>query len=171
VNEFRLLALGALFLQPLFLPVGEFRKAVAANTELDDMKGHVRGTICVTAKTQSRNCPQHPPHGKLSAIISKERSHMSFKKIILPAIAIAMMASAAGPAMAQNRFMDQAKEAANRRAENKAVREAEHPDAAPAATTASSATPKPAETTPAQTAPAPVEPAAPAAAPAPAPAQ
>lgn len=96
---------------------------------------------------------------------------MSFKKIILPAIAIAMMGAIAAPAMAQNRFMDQGKESANRRAENKAVREAEHPDAAPAAATASAATPKPAETTPAaQTAPAPAEPVAPAA-PAAAPAQ
>jgi hypothetical protein len=32
------------------------------------------------------------------------------------------------PAMAQNRFMDEAKEKAARRAENAAVREAEHPE-------------------------------------------
>lgn len=86
---------------------------------------------------------------------------MTFKKIILPAVAIALVAGAAtAPAFAQNRFMDEARDAANRRAENKAVREAEHPEA-PATTTASTATPKPAETTPAaQTAPA--APAAPA---------
>ena len=39
------------------------------------------------------------------------------------------------PALAQNRFMDEAKEKAARRAENKAVREAEHPDTTQTATT------------------------------------
>jgi hypothetical protein len=103
---------------------------------------------------------------------------MTFTRTIYAALSVAVIAGTfTAPAFAQNRFMDQAKESANRRAENKAVREAEHPDAvAPAAATASTATPKPAETTPAaQTAPvapvAPAAPAAPAAAPAPAPAQ
>jgi hypothetical protein len=129
------------------------------------MKGHVCGTIRVTAKIQSRNCPQSLPHGKIDANNIPGSAIMSFKKIVLPAIAFVVAASASAPAFAQNRFMDQAREAAERRAENKAVREVEHPEAAPAAATASAATPKPAETTPAaQTAPA--EPAAPAPAPA-----
>lgn len=96
---------------------------------------------------------------------------MTFNRIVYAALAAAVIAGATtAPAFAQNRFMDQGREAAERRAENKAVREAEHPETAPAAATASTATPKPAETTPAvQTAPA--EPAAPAAPAAPAPAQ
>lgn len=90
------------------------------------------------------------------------------RNIILPALIIALVAGGTtAPAFAQNRFMDEARYAANRRAENKAIREAEHPEeAAPAkpAATASTATPAPAETAPAaQSAPAaPAEPAAPA---------
>ncbi|HEY4077568.1 MAG TPA: hypothetical protein VGM26_11640 [Rhizomicrobium sp.] len=79
------------------------------------------------------------------------------RKSILPIAAIALIAGTyTAPAFAQNRFMDEAKAAADRRAENKAVREAEHPDTTkPAAATASTATPTPAETAPAaQTAPA-----------------
>ena len=39
------------------------------------------------------------------------------------------------PALAQNRFMDEAKERAARRAENAAIREAEHPETTRTATT------------------------------------
>jgi len=84
---------------------------------------------------------------------------MIAKTLILP-IAAVMAVAVASPSLAQNRWMDQAKEAQERRAENKAVREAEHPAPAPATTTASAATtgtatasasttPAPAETTPA----------------------
>jgi hypothetical protein len=80
------------------------------------------------------------------------------RKTILPIAAIALIAGTyTAPAFSQNRFMDEAKAAAERRAENKAVRDAEHPEQAakPAETTASTATPAPAETAPAaQTAPA-----------------
>jgi hypothetical protein len=41
---------------------------------------------------------------------------------------LALLALAIAPAMAQNRFMDEAREKAARRAENAAVREAEHPE-------------------------------------------
>ena len=61
-------------------------------------------------------------------------------------VALLLMSVSAVPALAQNRFMDQAKEAADRRAEHKAIREAENPG--PVAK---------------QAAPAPAEPAAPAA--------
>ena len=93
------------------------------------------------------------------------------KKIIL---AFAALALVAGPALAQNRFMDEAKANADRRAENKAVREAEHPEDQPAAKTAAApATPAPvtqAAAAPAPAAPAAATPAAPAAPAAPAPA-
>ena len=76
-------------------------------------------------------------------------------------IALLLLSVSAMPAFAQNRFMDQAKEAADRRAEHKAIREAENPEpvkkttaapaeaapaepAAPAPTAAASATPTPA---------------------------
>lgn len=91
---------------------------------------------------------------------------MTFTRTVYAALAAAVIAGCfTAPAFAQNRFMDQGREAAQRRAENKAVREAEHPETAPAAATASTATPKPAETAPAAQS-APAEPA-----PAPAPAQ
>jgi hypothetical protein len=88
------------------------------------------------------------------------------RTILIPALMIALIAGTTAPAFAQNRFMDEARDAANRRAENKAVREAEHPaeEAAPAkpAATASTATPAPAETAPAAQSAAPAAPAAPA---------
>jgi hypothetical protein len=96
------------------------------------------------------------------------------RKSILSIAAITLIAGTfTAPAFAQNRFMDEAKAAADRRAENKAVREAEHPDTAkPAATTASTAAPTPAETAPAaQTAPAQQPATAPAPAATPVPAQ
>jgi hypothetical protein len=92
---------------------------------------------------------------------------MEPKKFLCAAMMVAMVTGVSAPAFAQNRFMDEARDAANRRSENKAVREAEHPaeEAKPAATTtASTATPAPVETAPAaQSAPA-AAPAAPAAA-------
>jgi hypothetical protein len=45
--------------------------------------------------------------------------------MILPIMAVSLALTA--PAFAQNRFMEQAREAADRRAENKAIREAEYP--------------------------------------------
>ncbi|HVV28215.1 MAG TPA: hypothetical protein VHC40_09645 [Rhizomicrobium sp.] len=89
---------------------------------------------------------------------------MSFRKSVLPVFAIALIAGAyTAPALAQSRFMEEAKEAAERRAENDAVRKAEHPEAAkPATATASTATPAPAETAPAAQTAAPAAPAAPA---------
>jgi hypothetical protein len=81
---------------------------------------------------------------------------MEPKKILCAAMMVAMVTGISAPAFAQNRFMDEARDAANRRSENKAVREAEHPaeEAKPTAT-ASTATPAPVETAPAaQSAPA-----------------
>jgi hypothetical protein len=83
-----------------------------------------------------------------------------FRKIAV----ITLVLAVATPALAQNRFMDEAKANAMRRDENKAVRDAEHPEDASATKTAA----VPAPATPA--APAAAAPAAPAAAPA-APAQ
>ncbi len=74
-------------------------------------------------------------------------------------IALLLLSVSAMPAFAQNRFMDQAKEAADRRAEHKAVREAENPEPVKGTATAQAA-PAPAE--PAAPAPAPAAPAAPA---------
>ncbi len=77
--------------------------------------------------------------------------NMEIRKILSAATVLALLAGASAPAFAQNRFMDEARAAADRRAENKAVREAEHPveEARPATATASTATPAPAETEPA----------------------
>jgi hypothetical protein len=83
------------------------------------------------------------------------------KTTFLPLLTLAMIAGPfVTPAVCQNRFMDEAREQAQRRAENKAVREAEHPDA----TQTAKATQAPA----AQTAPAAAAPAASAASAAPA---
>lgn len=71
------------------------------------------------------------------------------------------------PALAQNRFMDEAKERAARRSENAAVREAEHPETTRTATTKEPDAQKPAGTQPAP-APADAQGAAPAQTPAPA---
>ena len=43
-------------------------------------------------------------------------------------VALLLISVSVIPAVAQNRFMDQAKEAADRRAEHKAIREAENPE-------------------------------------------
>ena len=40
MNKLGLLAFGALFLEALFLPIGQFCQAFAADAELDDVKGH-----------------------------------------------------------------------------------------------------------------------------------
>ncbi|MCX7282190.1 MAG: hypothetical protein NTX21_11825 [Alphaproteobacteria bacterium] len=72
-------------------------------------------------------------------------------------VALLLMGVSAVPAVAQNRFIDQAREAAERRSEHKAIREAENPEpvkktaaapaeAALAPTAAGSATPTPAPT-------------------------
>lgn len=50
-------------------------------------------------------------------------------------LSLLAMGLALTPAMAQNRFMDEAKEKAARRAENDAVRKAEHPETTQTATT------------------------------------
>ncbi len=64
-------------------------------------------------------------------------------------VALLLVSASAVPAAAQNRFMDQAREAAERRAEHKAIREAENPEPVKKAVAA-------------EAAPAPAEPAAPA---------
>ena len=101
---------------------------------------------------------------------------MNFGRKSIAALTLAIMAGAMVPALAQNPFMDRAKESAARRAENKAIREAEHPEPEPAAQTANAAkpvAPEVAPAAPAEAAAAPVAPAeaAPAAAAAPAPAK
>ena len=89
---------------------------------------------------------------------------MTLRKVALSIIAVAVAATAT-PARAQGRWGDQARDNADRRATNKAIRELENPQPEPAAAPAA----------PAQTAAAPAEPAAPANAtaanPTPAPAQ
>ena len=80
-------------------------------------------------------------------------------------VALLLVSASAFPAVAQNRFMDQAKEAAERRAEHKAIREAENPEPVKKTTAA------PAEAAPAEpAAPAPAPTAAASATPTPAPA-
>jgi len=76
-------------------------------------------------------------------------------------IALLLLSVSAMPAFAQNRFMDQAKEAADRRAEHKAIREAENPEPVKktAAATAEAAPAEPAAPAPAPAAPAPAAPA------------
>jgi hypothetical protein len=91
-----------------------------------------------------------------------------FKKTLLPFFALALIAgSSVTPAFSQNRFADEARERDQRRAENKAIREAEHPEAAakPAAAPAAAEPAAPAQ------AAAPAAPAATASNPTPAPAQ
>jgi hypothetical protein len=83
---------------------------------------------------------------------------------MIKTFAIILLAGAlvSTPTLAQNRFVDQARDNANRRAENKAVREAEHPEdskpAAPAAPAAPAQAPAPAAAT-AAASPAPATPA------------
>jgi hypothetical protein len=76
------------------------------------------------------------------------------RKAFLPFLALAIIAgSSITPAFSQNRFMDQAREAAERRAENEAIRKAEHPDESNSQT--ARATPAPAtQAAPAEAAPA-----------------
>jgi hypothetical protein len=50
-------------------------------------------------------------------------------------ISLLALGLAAAPVLAQNRFADEAKEQAARRAENEAVRKAEHPETTQTATT------------------------------------
>ena len=86
------------------------------------------------------------------------------KNAFLPFLTLAMVAgSFVTPAVCQNRFMDEAREQAQRRAENQAVREAEHPEATQTA--------KASQAPAAPAAPAAATPAAPAAPAAPTPAQ
>jgi pyruvate dehydrogenase E2 component (dihydrolipoamide acetyltransferase) len=79
---------------------------------------------------------------------------MTFRTVTLSILAVAVAATAT-PAFAQGRWGDQARDNAERRATNKAIRELENPQPEPAATAAPAA--------PAQAAAAPAEPAAPAA--------
>lgn len=86
-----------------------------------------------------------------------------FRKKFLPFCALAVIAaSSAMPAFCQNRFMDEAREQAERRAENKAVREAEHPEAASPTQTANAAKPPAPPTAPVAAEAAPAAPVAPA---------
>ena len=83
-------------------------------------------------------------------------------------VALLLISVSAVPAVAQNRFMDQAREAAERRSEHKAIREAKNPE--PVKKTAAApaeAAPAPAEQAP--LAPAPPPTAAASATPTPAP--
>lgn len=80
-------------------------------------------------------------------------------------VALLLVSASVVPAVAQNRFMDQAREAAERRAEHKAIREAENPEPVKK-TVAAEAAPAPAE----PAAPAPASTAAASATPTPAPA-
>jgi hypothetical protein len=57
-----------------------------------------------------------------------------FRIALLPFLTLAVIASAT-PAICQNRFADEAREKTERRAENKAVRELEHPEVAQTAAT------------------------------------
>jgi hypothetical protein len=87
---------------------------------------------------------------------------MTHKKILHAVLASALIVGGAAPAFAQG-YLDRMKEAAERRAENKAVRDAENPPPAkPADAAAQPAAPAGAPAQPASTAPA---------APAPAPSQ
>jgi hypothetical protein len=54
MNQFGLLALGALFLQPLLLPIRKFRKAFAADTQFNNMKGHGTANSRGNPETQLR---------------------------------------------------------------------------------------------------------------------
>jgi len=67
----------------------------------------------------------------------------------LACLSLLALGLVAQPALAQNRFMEQAKENAARRAENAAVREAEHPDTTRTATAKTPDAQKPAESQPA----------------------
>jgi len=92
--------------------------------------------------------------------------HM-LKNVFMPFLTLAMIAGPfVTPAVCQNRFMDEAREQAERRAENQAVREAEQPEATQTAkATQAPATPA-APAAAAPTAPAAAAPAAPATTPA-----
>ena len=99
---------------------------------------------------------------------------MTHKKILHVVLTSALIVGGAAPAFAQG-YLDRMKEAAERRAENKAVRDAENPapaKPADAAAPAQSASTAPAAPAPASAAPAPSQSAAAApATPAPAPPQ
>lgn len=72
-------------------------------------------------------------------------------------VALLLITISTVPALAQNRFMDQAREAAERRAENAAIRAAEHPETVakkPTTQTAAEAAPPAAPTEAAPAAPA-----------------
>lgn len=75
---------------------------------------------------------------------------MTLRKVALSILAVAVAATAT-PALAQGRWGDQARENADRRAQNKAFRELEHPEqaAAPAAPAAKAAPADTAATAPA----------------------
>ena len=64
---------------------------------------------------------------------------------VLPLLALGLVVQ---PALAQNRFMDDAREKAARRAENAAIREAEHPETTRTATTKEPGAQKPAQSQP-----------------------
>jgi hypothetical protein len=75
-------------------------------------------------------------------------------------IAVSITASLATPAFSQNRFMDEARERAERLKENDSVRQAEHPETAQPPTTP--ANPAPAEAKPLEAVPTPEQTKAPA---------
>jgi hypothetical protein len=105
------------------------------------------------------NCYSIDSRGNIMATRKTGEALMS-RKAFLPFLTLAMILSAA-PAFSQNRFANEAREKADRRQENEAVRKAEHPEAQTAkATPAVEAEAAPAA--PAAPAPAPATIAAPA---------
>ncbi|HVW75527.1 MAG TPA: hypothetical protein VHC39_17945 [Rhizomicrobium sp.] len=170
MNEFRLLAFGAFFLEPFFLPIGQFCQAIAADTQLDDMEGHVERLNRNATEIQLSIACLFTSWQPFPA--DQGETKMRNKKILHAALATVLLVGGTAPVFAQG-FLDRMKEDAERRAENKAVRDAENPaPAKPASTTQapaqSASTAAPATpTAPAQ----PASAAAPAAPATPAPAQ
>jgi hypothetical protein len=125
----------------------------------------------LSALQHKYNCDCARPQLMAAFFTSKNRRErqMIHDRRFRAAMALVLVTASAAPAFAQNRFMDAAREAANRREENKSVREAENPTGV-----ASAAKPAAPEVAPAASPAAPAAPAepTPAAAPAtPAPAQ
>jgi len=83
----------------------------------------------LTALQQKYNCRLRNAD-LMAAFCQPENNQGSLRNEIRHDISCAVAAMASAPAYAQNPFMDRAKEAAARRAENEAVRQAEHPQAA-----------------------------------------
>jgi hypothetical protein len=114
----------------------------------------------LTAMQQKYNCRLHacPPHGSFCVLI-RGKPKMRNKRILHAALASVLLVGGTAPVFAQG-FLDRMKEDAERRAENKAVRDAENPAPAKPASAAQA----PAQTTAAAAPAAPAAPAQPASA-------